>query len=187
MRILQTIVMMISLSPAFAQEAYYDAAIDIEFPTDLADFDLIDRTVYPQSGSGYSMNYKSPAGLTANIYVYDLGIAGIPDGVDNELISEALGQAIGDILWMVDNGRYEGAYSWLPEVTFPEGFMSTCILLEFRPGRMRRSCIFMRGHGGHFIKVRVSGANDGSAAPAMRELMEELIRLLAKSRLDTRT
>ena len=47
----------------------------------IGDLEFVERTDYEQKGAGYSLRYQTKDLLKADVYVYDMGIRNLPDGV----------------------------------------------------------------------------------------------------------
>lgn len=73
-------------------------APNFDFPAEVAGFSRGPRTDYEarSPGLGYSVVYTN-GHWKADIYVYDAGVANIPDGASSPVVTGQLAQAAGDV------------------------------------------------------------------------------------------
>lgn len=85
-------------------------APDFDFPDEVAGFSRGPRTDYEARapGLGYSVVYTNGR-WKADIYVYDAGVANIPDGASSPVVTGQLAQAAGDVRTAVAQGIYRGS------------------------------------------------------------------------------
>lgn len=129
---------------------------------------------YQSPELGYSLGYVAPNGSQLSIYVYDMGIADIPDGVDSPLLQKELADAEQGI-------AVSGNYSRVQRVVAPERlsphFVQYTHLLTTPDGEAVRSHTLVRGQNGRFVKLRVTGTEarlDDKVRQALDYLVADL-------------
>jgi hypothetical protein len=131
---------------------------------------------YPKAELGYSVGYKAP-GFTATVYVYNMGLAKIPDGIKSDEVKDELKRAAGDIDRAVQAGLYKSAKEVGKEetVTMGKGKGAPELLrrrfeLEIKDTvrnteSVRQSEVYVTGYKNHFVKVRITHEPDDKTAP----------------------
>ena len=107
---------------------------------------------------GYSVAYQSRAGLAATVYVYDKGIASIPDGA-SEVARAELARASDDIVEAKRRGRWQSVEGGQPRETRlgsgprPLAAWAASLRLGHAEGEVL-SDLFVTDRRGEFVKVR---------------------------------
>lgn len=149
------------------------------FPSTIADLPLVETIDYEakgHAGLGYSISYGSRDSLFVTVYVYDMGLSSIPDGMDAPQTQEQLRKAMGDIF----QAERMGAYQNVTKVRDAEivigasaeagkGLRAAGAIfnLEVR-GEPKTSHVYASGYRGSFVKLRCTYAHE-SATEAQSE------------------
>ncbi|MBB2964389.1 hypothetical protein [Methylobacterium sp. R2-1] len=134
---------------------------DFDFPAEVAGFARGPRTDYEARapGLGYSVVYTNGR-WKADIYVYDAGVANIPDGASSSAVTGQLAQAAGDIRAAVAQGVYRGSEDrGAVRVPGEAGAKLTCraFTIDHPALGATESLLCLTGLRGQFVKFRLSG------------------------------
>jgi hypothetical protein len=107
---------------------------------------------------GYSVTYRSPAGLAATVYVYTGGVAAIPDGA-SEVARAELAKATADVMEAKRRGVWTSVDGGQPrEERFGTGPRPLAVwAASFRLGHAEGEAIsdlYVTGRRGEFVKIR---------------------------------
>lgn len=158
---------------------FRDGKTGLEF-RDIEGLKRLDVYRYDQPELGYAVDYESPQGMRISIYVYDLGVADIPDGAFSDVVKQQFEQAKGDIRRARDQGKYQDADEILNEVVVLGDSESSPKMRRSRFNLRRDdrawiSHVYLTGYKKNFVKIRCS-------YPADHEAVSEKLfaKLLAK-------
>lgn len=125
------------------------------------------------SGHGYSTAYHGGPQGEATIYVYDLGLAHIPDGPTTRIIMDEFNSTTNDVLALPIDGRrvefIERYGTGAPDRG--EEFLCAEFVIEDAAGR-RRSYLYLTGANRHFVKIRVTLRSNDPTDPTAREFAD---------------
>lgn len=146
---------LLAVLPAAARGPGFD------FPAEVAGFTRGPRTDYESRapGLGYSVVYTNGR-WKADIYVYDAGVATIPDGASSPAVAGQLAQAAGDVRTAVAQGVYRGSED-RGAVRLPgeAGAKLACraFTIDHPALGPTESLLCLTGLRGQFVKFRLSG------------------------------
>ncbi|MGE7155319.1 hypothetical protein ACQKJ1_16440 [Methylorubrum rhodesianum] len=134
---------------------------DFDFPAEVAGFARGPRTDYEARapGLGYSVVYTNGR-WKADIYVYDGGVANIPDGPSSPPVTGQLAQAATDIGTAVAQGVYRGSEDHgAVQVPGSAGARLACrgFTIDHPALGPTESLLCLTGLRGRFVKFRLSG------------------------------
>jgi hypothetical protein len=138
----------------FDAVAYNDAEVDVAFRKLYASFFFQEKREYGSPELGYSLGYATPSLEFITIYVYDNGLADIPNGSEAELIARELAVAAEAI---ESAGQYGQISEHTAESLSPH-FAQVFHMGTAPSGEAIKSYTLLRGHRDHFIKLRITGA-----------------------------
>ncbi|AWI90395.1 hypothetical protein C0214_20470 [Methylobacterium sp. DM1] len=158
---------LLAVLPAAARGPGFD------FPAEVAGFTRGPRTDYEARapGLGYSVVYTNGR-WKADIYVYDAGVANIPDGASSPAVAGQLAQAAGDVSTAVAQGIYRGSEDRGPVRVLGEaGARLTCraFTIDHPALGPTESLLCLTGLRGQFVKFRLSGPAAKQAPKAEAE------------------
>lgn len=164
--------------PAAALESSFD------FPTTIGDFARGPRTNYEEKapGLGYSVVYMNGR-WKADIFVYDIGFANIPDGPSSPAVVGQLAQASGDIEEAVKRGVYRGSEDrGALRVPGTAGAKLACraFTIDHPDLGSTDSLLCITGLHGKFVKFRMTGP--AAMQPKRAEAEGFMTRWLEKQR-----
>ena len=185
---------------AFAQDVpadkppagkFQDEQLGVVFPGALAGLKLQGKQVYAKPEFGYSLRYQGRDLTKADIYVYDMGISGIPNGHESKFVKSE-SASLGRVLQIMQKrGYYSGVKQLASGVAGQEGpFRFAWSKFEFfqKPGKgrvagMRVSESFITGFAAKFVKIRLSYQKDNLAEgkKISARLAKEVADLLTKA------
>ncbi|KQQ13390.1 hypothetical protein ASF53_14350 [Methylobacterium sp. Leaf123] len=146
---------------------------DFDFPAEVAGFSRGPRTDYEARapGLGYSVVYTNER-WKADVYVYDAGVANIPDGPSSPAVTGQLAQAASDVRTAVAQGIYRGSED-RGAVRLPgeAGAKFTCraFAIDHPALGPTESLLCLTGLRGQFVKFRLSGPTAKQAPKAEAE------------------
>ncbi|HEV2542218.1 MAG TPA: hypothetical protein VGU70_05590 [Methylobacterium sp.] len=146
---------LLAVQPAAARGPGFD------FPAEVAGFTRGPRTDYEARapGLGYSVVYTNGR-WKADIYVYDAGVANIPDGAPSPAVAGQLAQAADDVKAAVAQGIYRDSKDRGP-VRLPGEASArlTCrtFTIDHPALGPTESLLCLTGLRGQFVKFRLSG------------------------------
>ncbi|GJE07562.1 MULTISPECIES: hypothetical protein [Methylobacterium] len=160
-RILLTAIAGLSL-PAAAKEAVF------AFPAEVAGFVRGPRTDYEarSPGYGYSVVYTNGR-WKADVYVYDRGLDGIPDGRSSPAVTDEIGKANGEIAGMVERGLYRSSRDRGPiALGGTSGRQLACRTVAIDHAQLgpTDSILCITGLRGSFVKFRLSAPTERRAS-----------------------
>ena len=152
------------------------------FPSTVAGLPLVETIDYEakgHAGLGYSISYGSRDSLFVTVYVYDMGLSGIPDGADSPPTQEQLRKAMGDIFQAERMGAYQNVSKVRdtevviggPEASKGLRAAGAIFHLEVR-GEPKTSHVYASGYRGSFVKLRCTYAHE----PASEAQSEEALK-----------
>lgn len=156
------------------------AQADIDFPEKLGPYTRGDKNTYEQPGLGYSYPYRGKDGW-ATVYVFDMGLADIPDGIDSDIIRRSVQDAVDSVKIYEERGHYanvqivplSGDFDILKD-SFLMKKMEYQIVKEDGERQDVVSYIFCRGQDGEILKVRMTGDRNANLAPDLLKFMMAL-------------
>jgi hypothetical protein len=164
---------MVWAGAALAQEGHFEPRINTRFPLQLAEFEFRGVREYDEPGLGVSLAYQHPDGVTATLYIYNLGLAAIPDGAASPAVRQAFENSHQELLSMAQMGQYENIEVLGKDKIIPvrEKPPLTARLAGYEynvaampeVGRVQSSLVLW-GYRNQFIKARISYAKDNAAA-----------------------
>jgi len=189
--------LVLSAHAAFGEDArlpkapapkWADKQLGVAFGGTLAGLKFSGQHAYDNPKLGYSLRYQGTDLTKADIYVYDMGISGIPNGHDNKLVKSQSDSVGRELLIMQQRGYYNRVKQLGKGVvgTGPIRFAWTRFEFFQTPGRgrtagMRVSESFVTGFGGKFIKIRLTYKKDnlaegGKISPRLARDLADLLR-----------
>jgi hypothetical protein len=96
----------LSAANALAQGSYQHPETRFVFPAVIGAFERQSAEHYPDARLGVKVGYVARGLGRADIYLYDLGIVGIPDGIDSKAVRDAFASAAADVEEMGRRGYY---------------------------------------------------------------------------------
>jgi hypothetical protein len=132
--------------------AHYDVS-GLVFPFEIGwlHFDKGENVEREAPGLGFSLNYKAP-GIVCSLYVYDRGLASIPDDVADALVQGEFEEAARDIA--THRSDFEA-------VADPPPPAPDCLERYYRVGEgQQASLLWLTTSRGRFIKARVTWVRD---------------------------
>lgn len=158
---------------------------NLKFP-EVAGWQLSERTVYPMEGGGYSVNYDAPGNGRVTVYVYNAGLAEIPNELKG-VIEDELDGAKAAIQSAVQAGIYSDVKETKTETITLGGDKGKVKALRAnfilsRDGAKMSSSIFMLPYRNNFIKLRITRpvSVDKDLEASYAELMSAIDALFAK-------
>ncbi len=151
------------------------------FPENIAGFHRGQRTDNEQShpGMGFTVAYAS-ADAQATIYLYNRGQSDIGTGPTGQAVLQEFQRAAGEVLALAQIAnaspvRLLGRYATGHPATGP-GFLCAEFLLEGDQPHL--SYLYLTGHDGNFLKVRVTTNSGDPGANSARQFADDLIEFL---------
>ncbi len=136
------------------------------FPSRLGGLIYQGTESFEQQEFGVAVRYQGPQLLKADVFLYNLGLQRIPNGIDSELIKRHFESVSQDVV----NAEKRGWYASLVEVgsgTVALGdsrgghrALYRCFEYDQNPGpttastQRRRSYVILTGYQNHFVKIR---------------------------------
>lgn len=158
------------------------------FPASIGTFEALQVEVYDEPGMGASLGYNDMSGIALTLYLYDLGIEDIKDGIASEVIKTAKGQMMEEIYETSKMGIYTNV-----KVASEEGIvfeldkgskldvlfvaLSYDLPLEGQLLPMLSEA-YVTGLKGQICKIRVSWPKDIEAGQR-KEVIKSILSLLA--------
>lgn len=175
--------------PAAAEYLVPEAGI--RFPDRLGPLSLWKGERFPEAALGHGIEYRArapgfdrPVFMAGSIYVYNGGLAAIPNGIDSQVVRAEFAKARGDIATVARRNKLPE-----PELVGERTLKVSGIELLGATYRMVRgdtpviSFLGLTGARQHFIKLRVSVPTAGGATgtDVIDSLVADVCRLLAAS------
>ena len=166
---------------AFAAGVHEDA-IALDFPDRLGDFKLKGRTQFPKASEGATIVYEG-TGVRGAVYVYDAGLAAIPNGVGSPVIHKHFQETSMALRRAATEGPTKVKVTPVKNPTisaFPgcgPQFMWRSDALAMDGGEMI-SRTYLTGYNNRFVKLRVSHARGGDADA--ERFVQDVRKLLGK-------
>jgi hypothetical protein len=152
---------------AAAAHAETAAAMAAAMPASLGTFARVGTMDYEarRPGLGHAVRYR--AGAThADVFIYDLGEPGVPDGAGSGRVRAQHRQMLADIEQVYrQQGRRIAAQSLIDGVA--TGLGCTSFRFAAADGAEGYSLACLTGAGGQFVKIRVTGPADDASIAAM--------------------
>lgn len=137
---------------------------DFDFPAEVAGFVRGPRTDYESRAPGLGSSVVYTNGRwKADVYVYDLGQAGIPDGPSSPAVRAQVEQAGREIGAMVQRGIYRGSEDrGAVRLTGATGQALACRAfgIDHRALGATDSLLCLTGLRGRFVKFRLSAPSE---------------------------
>lgn len=163
--------------PCQADTAFIDQKAGFRFPSSIADFKYVDKTIYDKP-LGYSLVYRNSHRTTISLIVYDNGIKDIQTGINGKHVRAQFAQASGDIHAAVAQGYYLAAETLPQQNHFSANFLSAGFLITNRNKLKTRSHLLITGFHRHFIKIRATGFNDVFMDDSVAEFVKKLEEII---------
>ncbi len=179
-----TLVLFLFLFPAAqsaAASAHTDPKARLEFPVTINGFRFVGKKRFRNPAVGYMLRYVDRGGITVDLFVYDLGLPNIKNGVADPNVVKQKKQAMGDIYTALRYGMYRKVKQAKTPGSFPPGFLSASYRITDRRGNIRRSHLFIRGQNRHFVKLRASGPDAGSTDARIAGFARQLLPLVTRA------
>ena len=172
------------LFTTLVQERKWDP-LDMDFPA-VGGFTRSARHDYPNPKAGYSVSYAGKEDLRVNVYVYNSGLAHIPDGASSNVVIEEIGlieealkdfKARGYYLPYAERKRGESRIGESPDV--PRAQRRLFEIVDVNRGRIL-SDVYITGYKNYFVEIRIScpeenqAASERAAAPLLTALAKSL-------------
>ena len=146
---------------------------EFNFPQDVAGFARGARTDYEARapGFGYSVVYTNGR-LKADVYVYDGGVASIPDGPSSAPVAAQIAQATNEIRVMVERHLYRSSLDRGPvRLDGAAGDRLGCRAFQIDHPTLgpTESLLCVTGMRGKFVKFRISSPTERQAFRAEAE------------------
>lgn len=146
---------------------------EFTFPAEVAGFVRGPRTDYESRAPGFGSSVVYTNGRwKADVYVYDLGQAGIPDGPSSPAVQGQIEQAGREIGAMVQRGIYRGSEDrGAVHLKGSAGKALTCRAfgIDHRDLGPTDSLLCLTGLKGQFVKFRLSAPTEKQPPPAEAE------------------
>ena len=168
------------VSQSGAASAHTDPKAGLEFPVTIDGFRFIGKKRFRTAAAGYVLRYVD-RGITVDLFVYDLGLPNIKNGVTGPNVVQQKKQAMGDIYTALRYGMYRKVKQAKTPGSFPPGFLSASYRITDRRGNIRRSHLFIRGQNRHFVKLRASGPDTGSTDARIASFARQLLPLVTRA------
>jgi hypothetical protein len=164
-------VLLISLNPGYAADVspfdeivHEDPFAEFRFPRMIGPYTFQGVRKYPRVGLGYSVHYVEMTGAKATIIVYDLDQSGIQDGTTDARVKEEFENIDSSIMGVVQQGGYRSASRNDDLPMLSKAWLQMNHEIVENNGRQVHSYSFIRAQAGHFVKIRISTASEGSYA-----------------------
>lgn len=114
------------------------------------------------AGLGAAVEYRPVVGGAgvATVYLYDRGLAGLPEGVASDQVAGEIRAAVGEIEAVGPLRRFtvagRGAVTDIPGTGGRPGLRCEPLLLAFEGGNRADSYVCLGVLGGHFLKLRMT-------------------------------
>lgn len=154
-------------SAAYAKEKPEDILLGL--PSAIHGFESLEIKSYEQAmlGSSLGYNYRGEDGeICATLYVYDMGLPQIPDGIESDEVRTAYKFSKRDIDYYEEKGVYEDVAlssegSHTTKVSEDVDFLSLRAEYQYLNnketcGKYVTSYIYLSGARNHFVKVRAT-------------------------------
>jgi len=148
------------LSQKVESQLYEHSASGLVFPDNLGGMERGDVANYEvtQPGLGISVGYNIGE-VNSTIYIYDLGLSNIPDGVDSNIIRNHFNEIIGEIFEAYEQGHYdavlkisEGKTTLGNSLGSLDSLSSSLMISQH--GVKRISHIYLGVYNRRFLKIR---------------------------------
>jgi len=163
--------------------------LDMVLPVVIGDMAFRGSTRYDDSpGAGLSLRYENERGWYADLYEYDMGRAGLPDGIESRVVLEEYFSSLDDIAAGVEEGDYEDCVLerqavWTnPEELGPVELLFAQLSLAYpdeggEPGPEAVSYLVFTAWEGQFLKLQftVPGEDEEEGEAAAWGFVKELV------------
>jgi hypothetical protein len=166
--------------PAAAQQS--EPPVIVNFPTELGGLPLEGVSWYPIPDEGYSVRYAA-GDARIDVYMYDRGVANVPNGSDAPAVTAEFEQSHGEALYgyeargeqmrIVSAG--EAVSTGAPPYVFD--WIGAEYAVDYGSGAAR-SYLLMAGWCGLFVKVRATMSEDSAAGGVFTDFTDALAPLL---------
>jgi hypothetical protein len=179
-----TLLSMPAVREAWA-EAYLHPATGMVFQDRVAGMDRGVVTDFEREhpGLGVGIGYNAP-GITATIYLYNLGMESVPDSLDSPVLTALFEQAVEDVLQAGRMGMYDSLRKTSETVIgFPapqSGPRALCASFDVvQQGVERLSKLYLLAYRNHFLKIRFT--YDRNVLERAEDTLGQLLEYLAAS------
>ena len=175
---------------AFAKEPLQNLLVSL--PAHVKTFTAETPQVYEDEKFGVSIGYNDPAGTSITLYLYDLAVQDIPDGISSEIIRSAKEEAIGELKEVEKSGLYSDVKITVDqEIDFglDAGKTLKMLFVSFSYNMKDQystevlpifSDMYLTGFKGYICKIRIS-------RPEIQKEKEDEIKETIKTLLSTLT
>lgn len=176
-------------SDAGTSAAPLKAALDITLPK-VEGWELLPR-MDQGGGDGYRLGYSAPRGAVT-VFVYDRGLAVIPEGAASTEIGQELETTILRIQQMLSMGEYQSVEEVVRDVVHvgdtDNGVeaMRSRVDIVTSSGHELRSFVYLTALRGHFVKIRTSsnGLSEEQEVAAIGPILKAVGGVLADARAE---
>jgi hypothetical protein len=148
----------------YDEVAFQDPQTGFRFMQMMATYRFQRKLDYGSPQLGWGVAYVENTGATATITVYDLGQQGIPDGINDSRVREEFRTIDESIMRLVQKGEYKSAKRIARLQPLNKDWLQDNHEILLPGGKTVNSYSFIRGRNGKFVKVRVTGAPEGTYA-----------------------
>ncbi len=162
---------------------YYSEKISAKFPSGISGMDLTEITDFEKrrSGLGVGLSYRADD-MRADIYIYDMGMTDIPDGISSGLAEMSLKWSAMEI---EEQGRRR-IYASLKELDGPrvmklKSSEFLCKRYSFiEAGLQKESFLLLTCRGGNFIKIRLtySTVSDSDVKAGAQDFLDSVAGII---------
>ena len=157
-------------------------------PDKIGDFQFIERENYEQPELGYSLRYMVDERCKADVYVYDNGIAGLPDGIDSRAVLERFESVVGVLKEFERRGKYADVKELARGKKTPDGSKVEFLWARHSYRQVSGEGVLFLGerisetylvvHRGKFHKIRITV--NGDAVESLQKDLDALVRAVAR-------
>jgi hypothetical protein len=146
--------------PEAAGKNWTHSSTGITFPDKIGSLTRAEIAEFPHKELGTALRYSGPDGVTADVFIYDMGTSKIPDGPESEVVKEQLQLAAKNVASMVQHGRYASVKEQKEEVVqlgkVETGWnaLSKCFVIEVASREWKKSYLLVTGYRNQFLKIR---------------------------------
>ena len=192
LRFITVVALLISVTPVFPQELlvqpYPESAPGITFPRLMGGLRRGEVTDYEkkQKGLGIGIRYYDAENqIKADVYIYNLGLTAIPDGIESRELVGVFEQARREVHDMEKSGSYQSVKKLSEDVASFGHFASAPRALRAyfsftQDGTDRFSHIYLTAYKNLFLKIRFTYPKEQKANSEkfLAEFLEEMGKLL---------
>ena len=173
--------------PLFA-ETYRHPETGICLPDRLAGLLKLSFNNYEEkrAGLGVSVGYGAPD-VTATIYLYNMGMKSIPEGIDASDFRTHFDQVVAEVIGAGQNGPYRDVKILSVEKALldpgkdgPSALSATFTYVVLHSGKEVLSKLYLMGYKNHFLKIRFTGHMERriEGEKALERFLQELSEII---------